>query len=381
MRVLILSNSYAPRIGGLETAVSSLAKEWQATAHQTEVTAQRHPRQLAEQEEINGIKISRRIFITPDWEQLRRKRADLFLAGLYYQFASRYWLEEKIRAFSPQIVNVHFPDSQIPFLLNARKKIPFKLVVSLHGHDVERWFEAGKKPSQKYAEFAELLQIADFVTTCSQSLLKRAKTLLPEIESKSAAILNGIDLARFEKSQAYQSEMPYLLAIGRLTFIKGFDLLLQSFAELTREIPDLQLWIAGSGEEENALKAQARNLQLESRLCFLGQVPPQEIATLLLGCRALVISSRNESFGIVALEGLAAGKPIIASRVGGLIEILQGTPNVLVEPSAQGLAEGIRSAWAADSKLIAEANQKRARQYTWNAAANKYLEIFKNVAA
>jgi glycogen synthase len=381
MRVLILSNSYAPRIGGLETAVSSLAKEWQVAVHQVEIIVQRYPREFAAHEEINGIKISRRIFLTAEWEQLRRKRADLFLAGLCYQFASQYWLEEKLCTFSPHIVNVHFPDSQIPFLVNARKKIPFQLVVSLHGHDVERWFEAGKKSSQKYAQFAELLQIADFVTACSQSLLERAKTLLPEIEAKSAAIPNGIDLARFENAHPNMNETPYILAIGRLTFAKGFDMLLDAFSEVAATTPDLQLWIAGGGEQEQALKAQAQNLGIQSRVRFLGEVKPDNIPELLINSKGLMISSRREPFGIVALEGLAAGKPIVAARVGGLVEILQGTPNFLVEPSAQGLAEGIRRALGADHKMIAKANQERVCQYTWNAAANQYLRIFENVSA
>lgn len=381
MRILILTASYAPRIGGLETAVASLAKEWQTAGHEAEVIAQRYPRNLPASETINGVQVSRQLFLAAEREQIQRGRADLFLAGLHYQFASQCWLEEKIRAFAPQVINLHFPDSQIPFVLKARKNINFKLVVSLHGHDVERWFEGNQKSSRKYAEFTKLLRQADFVTSCSRSLLERAKTLLPEIETKSAAIPNGVDLARFENTQAAQSETPYLLAAGRLTFAKGFDMLLEAFAEIARGASNLQLWVAGGGEEENTLKARAKKLGIASQVRWLGQVSSDQILALMNGCRALTISSRREPFGIVALEGLAAGKPIVASRVGGLVEILQDTPNFLVEPSVQGLAEGIRRALRADVTIVAQANRERARQYAWRFAARRYLEIFEKITA
>ncbi len=381
MRILILASSYPPRVGGLETAVSSLAKEWQAAGREVEVVAQRYPRSLLAQEILEGVPVSRRMFLTAEWEQIQRGRADLFLAGLYYRFASQRWLEEKIRAFAPDVVNLHFPDSQIPFLLKARKKINFKLVVSLHGHDVERWFQGNKTSSRKYAQFAELLRSADFVAACSRSLLERAKMLLPEIETKSAAIPNGVDVARFENAAYSPEKTPYLLAVGRLTFVKGFDLLLPAFAEVAQDVLDLQLWIAGSGEEESALKTKAQNLGVAQRVRFLGQVASVEIPRLLHGCRALAIPSRSESFGVAALEGLAAGKPVVASRVGGLIEILQGTPNFLVEPSAPGLAEGVRQALGADVTIIVQANRQRARQYAWDAAARRYLKIFETITA
>lgn len=385
MRILILSASFPPILGGLETAVHALACAWQDSGHQVQVVTQRHPRRLAAQEIMDGLPVWRRIFLTPRWEYLQRRRPDLFLGGLYYGPATQHWLRRKLSAFRPQVVNLHFPDAQIPFVLRLRERCSFRLVVSLHGHDVMRWTapDAGlaPRPLSEKQGLCRLLQAADAVTACSADLLEQAIRLEPAVQDKGAAIPNGIDLARFQDHTVYAHPRPYLLAVGRLVPKKGFDLLIEAFAQYAKKHPNLDLLLAGAGETASALLAQAAYLGIEPRVHLLGRASPEQIVHLLNGCRALVIPSRGESFGIAALEGLAAGKPVLATRVGGLPALLVGSANRLVEPTVAALAEGL--AWldeAVDGAALAKANRQLAARYTWDRAAASYTDVFASLA-
>jgi glycosyltransferase involved in cell wall biosynthesis len=271
------------------------------------------------------------LFLTPGLSSLKRKRPDLFLASFYFYPNSLWRLRKIVRSFRPDVVNVHFPDHQIPFVLALRGLINVRLVVSLHGHDIERLNIDDLVPNEngisglRYQRPAvdrlrSILVRADAVTACSQYLLEKAIRFEPSIGSKGRVIHNGIDLTRFRNKTAYVSSRSYILGLGRLVRAKGFDLLLDAFAQTGSEKTDLI--IAGAGEERAALENQARELGLEGRVHFFGPATAEQAVSLLNGCMLVVIPSRSESFGIVALDALAAGKPILATSVGGLVELL-----------------------------------------------------------
>src|SRR5262249_2652934 len=120
-----------------------------------------------------------------------------------------------------------------------------------------------------------------------------------------------------------------LVAIGRLAPEKGFDVLIEAFRLIHARQPEARLILAGSGLEEASLRALAAPLQ--KALIFAGHLT--EIVLLLQTADIVVIPSRQEGQGIVALEAMAARKPVVASRVGGLIETIEdGKTGVLVPP-------------------------------------------------
>src|SRR5262249_6683038 len=120
----------------------------------------------------------------------------------------------------------------------------------------------------------------------------------------------------------YPHRRSYILAFGRLIYKKGFDLLLTAFAQIAPRYQEVDLILAGEGEERDALRAQAQQSGLEGRVHFFGRATPEEVVRLLNGCLFVAVPSRIEPFGIVALEALAAGKRVLATRVGGLGELL-----------------------------------------------------------
>ena len=125
---------------------------------------------------------------------------------------------------------------------------------------------------------------------------------------------------------------PRLLCVGRLIPIKGHLVLLRAFAQALDEVPELELWVAGRGPLDPALRSIVDELGLGSRVQLLGQVSPIQQAIEDVGI--VVMPSLGEGFGMVALEAMERGRPVIASAVGGLVDIVRdGQTGILVPPA------------------------------------------------
>jgi glycosyltransferase involved in cell wall biosynthesis len=160
----------------------------------------------------------------------------------------------------------------------------------------------------------------------------------------------------------YEGDVPRLLCVGRLIPIKGHLVLLRAFAEARRELPALELEIAGRGPLEPALKALARELGIADAIRFLGHVSPIQAA--IERAAVVVVPSMGEGFGMVALEAMERARPVIAAAIGGLGELVRdGETGLLVPP---GEAAPLRDAivrLAGDLPLarrMGEAGRRRA---------------------
>lgn len=149
---------------------------------------------------------------------------------------------------------------------------------------------------------------------------------------------NPIDLEGIRGSIPPRSEhtgasSPHLLAVGRLSREKGFDLLLQAFASVRKQFPGARLTIAGSGPEQPALKPLSRQLGIDSAVRFPGHIdhPWQSFPD----ARLFVLSSRHEGLPNALLEAAAAGLPLVATPAGGgVVDLLRGQPGVWLAPAA-----------------------------------------------
>jgi glycosyltransferase involved in cell wall biosynthesis len=165
--------------------------------------------------------------------------------------------------------------------------------------------------------------------------------------SKSAVILNGIELGAFlEKPAAPMTALPRVRfgAVGRMVPVKAHSILIDAFAELSRKLPEAELRIVGGGPLENKLKEQARKAGLDNRIRIEGL--NHRIADVLRELDVFVLPSTSEGLPLVILEAMAAGLPVVSTRIGGVPEVApERDVSVLCAPgSASDLAEAMYKA-------------------------------------
>lgn len=150
---------------------------------------------------------------------------------------------------------------------------------------------------------------------------------------------------------------PYVLSVGRLAYVKGHDLLLEAFATLVDDgsADGVTLVLAGDGPERRSLERRAARLQIADRCRFLGAMPPVHVAALQRHAALFVLPSRAEAAGLSLLEAMAVGRACVATRVGGVPEVVEdGVTGLLVKPdSPPALANAIRALLCDPDRAVA----------------------------
>jgi glycosyltransferase involved in cell wall biosynthesis len=200
-------------------------------------------------------------------------------------------------------------------------------------------------------------------------------------------VVEGFDGESFEivhygidpngEPKPYADGVPRLLCVGRLIPIKGHIVLLRAFAEAKRDLPGLELEVAGRGPLEPALRALALELGIQDAVTFLGHVSP--IQSAIEDAAVIVVPSMGEGFGMVALEAMERARPVIAADIGGLGELVRdGETGVLVPAGeAQPLADAIVRV-AGDLALarqMGEAGRRRALSRFLQRACTERTEL------
>jgi glycogen(starch) synthase len=323
MKVLLLPASYCPVVGGLQTVVRTLAQTLKARGHDVLLITNKYPRTLPAREISDKVSIFRWHFLTPRLTQLINSRFDLFLAGVLYFPLTLARLVFLLRHERPDAVSLHFVGEPALFVLLARRFASFRLVVSLHGDDVEGLIR--RRNFDRWL-FRALLRDADMVTACSQYLLDRAFEIEPAASKKGRVIYNGMDQTKVASAT---SNTGSAVAVGRMVPKKGFNVLLRALASSKHQ---LRLTLIGDGPEREKLEELAQTLGLNGGVRFSGARDRGQILEEMAAAEVVVIPSLQEPFGLVALEAMAAGKPVVASDVGGLPEVLEGADAFLVPP-------------------------------------------------
>lgn len=171
---------------------------------------------------------------------------------------------------------------------------------------------------------------------------------------------------------------PYILrALGRFVAKKGFDTLLEALARLAEQGVDVRLQLAGDGPERARLEQLVQTLGLREQVLFPGWT--DDVAGFLAGADLLVVPSRDEPFGIVLIEAMACGVPVIATRTQGPLEILApGTGYFVDADDAAALAATIARALNDEHRdRVAHAAQARFREhYSEDSVVSRYLGLY-----
>lgn len=199
---------------------------------------------------------------------------------------------------------------------------------------------------------------------------------------KMEIIPNGVDNEKFRNAKKMSLDGdPALLFVGRLEHIKGVDIVVKSMKRIPKELPDAVLHIVGDGSMMKRLRSFVISNGLKKRVKFHGFVS-QDLPSFYKSADICVFPSRLESFGIMCLEAMSAGKPIIASKVGGIPEIIENLENgILVKPTEDELLKSLVTLWNDKSLLneICRNNLIKIKNYTWKKTAEKYIKLYNSV--
>jgi 1,4-alpha-glucan branching enzyme len=226
--------------------------------------------------------------------------------------------------------------------------------------------------------FLRVSKAANQVTACSQFLASQTEKLYPAITEKIQIIYNAVDSDRFVAVKPGNLNFPYVLGVGQLSEHKGFDLLIHGFSMIAKKYPDVNLVIAGDGNQRGILERMA--IEVKERVVFTGKISENAVASLMKGCLFLAVPSRREPFGMVVLEGMAAGKIILAAQVGGIPEFLPIPPNSYVLPDERSWRDALDNALQAieKGKFVGNENQITASRFSWQKLTQNYLKVYEN---
>jgi glycosyltransferase involved in cell wall biosynthesis len=376
MTVALFASAYAPSLGGVEEIVRQLAHALQRQGVKVIVLTNRWPRNLPAHKELEGVPVYRL--------SLRVPEGSLKAVVNYYLLhrRTRSQLLRILRRHDVDLMHIHCVSANGWYGLWAAEQLKLPIIVTSHGErtmDADRIFE--KSPlHNKFLR--DLLDRANKITACSRHTLADLENYYGQpFGPRGQVILNGIALEDFEgEYSAPDTAVPYVFAIGRLVEQKGFDLLLRAFALTKSDMHEL--WIAGDGPARQSLEKLISQLHLENRVRLLGRVVRQRAVELFKGCDFFVLPSRQEPLGLVNLEAMAAGKAVVAFRVGGVPEVVPDEAGVLLPPEdVPALAAAIERL-ANDSALssrMGSYGRQHVKQFGWEHVGKKYLEMYHEV--
>lgn len=306
------------------------------------------------------------------------------LAFLAYLFGTLRALNGILRDEDVDVVNIHYPEpSSVHYLLAARwAGVP--VLSSAHGTDV---FPDPGADETGAPSVAWCLRLSKTVVCPSRAYADRIRGVLRGSPTRVAMIHHGVDPTEFSyvpPAGRPSGGQTRLLTVSVVKRIKGLDVLVRALSLLRDRDAAVRLRIAGDGPQKERLEDLVGSLGIESSVAFLGRVGRDRVHGLLGDCDVFVSPSRAESLGIAVLEAMSVGRPVVASRVGGLQEsVVDGKTGILVPPDEPpALADAI-GRLAEDASLRDEMGRAARRRvenhFDAERMTREYLEEYRRL--
>ncbi len=366
----MLSWEYPPLVvGGIAAHVEGLATALHRSGHEVVVCSLHHPA-ADDDAVVDGVRVLRAdtaLPWLPDDDLVAR------MASANHQLVR---LLARLGDWRPDVVHAHdwlvaWAGDTISALFAA------PLVATIHA--TERGRHGGHLPPGLPGEINSvewwLTYQAREVIACSRFMVREVVQGFELPPDKVHLVPNGVDIDRWSRvDDPAAVREPLVIAWGRIQYEKGFQVLARAIGSLRLRVPGIRCVIAGRGTYLPELQTQIDMEGVSDLVQLAGFVTDDELKGLLARAACVVIPSLYEPFGIVALEGMAAGAPTIVARTGGLAEIVEGTgAGVLFEPgNHHELADRIEDVLAdpgAAAHLRDAAADLLRRTYTWDAIA------------
>ena len=330
---IAMVGQFPPHIGGVGVHIHSLSKELIRQGHEVYVITYPHK----DIRDIDGIHV------------IGTKGVNIpGLRGLFFAINAKKELKELIEREDIDIIHGHYLFPAGWASVKAGKSTHTKTYVTSHGSDM---FELYKKQAYTRPLIRKVLKDADVVLAVSNALKDEIiKTKIPNIEKKVRLHWNSVDINKFKTTKENESKFrkelvhefniaadkPIILFVGNIIKRKNVDLLLEAKKQLNTKA---NLVVVGDGPLLEQLKAKAEKEYFDGNLenvYFTGS--RTDVEDIIPSCDLLVLPSFTESFGLVSfglvlIEALACGKPVIGSNVGGIKEIITDDVGLLIDPN------------------------------------------------
>lgn len=368
IRVAMIASDFLPNIGGIANHIYNLSRAMRQLGHDCWVLHLTTNRCLPTTETINGLPVVR--FKLPPYERIKRLTA-IPAAGSVLAF---------LRRFCADVVHWHeLSNAWLP--LRALIRAPVK-VVTVHS---ARFIRHSKHAMGRLSNRLQLA-FADAIFVPSNQLHNVVLSLAKQKEVHP--ISNGVDTDVFKpdnkRNKANGGSM--VLCPRRLVPKNGVEFLVEAAPRILERFPQARIVFAGSGRLLEKLQRRVEELRIRMGVEFFGHVPYTEMPRLYREAAVVVMPSLVEATSLACLEAMASGCAVVASRVGGLAELIEdGVDGLLVEPGNPAqIAEAVCKLLA-DSDLRRQlgqkARQKVVKHFSWRAQARKIISVYHRLLA
>jgi glycosyltransferase involved in cell wall biosynthesis len=363
--------------GGAEIGALELARRLTARGHAVAVATPQLNPTWARQESMDGVGVHR--YPVPAVGG-RHRTANIFAASLLH--LGRLW-----RRLGPDVINQHYllPTGIAGQWWASRLRIP--TVTTLIGMDV---YDPHYRPAAPWRALMRRAIRASQAVTCISSFVRDVvqREYPPGLGVPCQVLPYGVDVKMFHPGRTLTRQR-YGLAVGdrivltvqRLYPRKGVATFLEAAALVAREVPAARFVVAGDGPERPALGRRAAELGVSARVLFTGALANADLPELYAAADVFAFHTLHEGLGIVLLEALASGCPVVTTAAGGTLDIVgDGVTGLVVPPAdARAFARAIVRVLRDGSLAAALGERARRRaeaEFDWDVVAGRYLAVF-----
>jgi len=300
-------------------------------------------------------------------------------------------LQRRIRALRPDIVHTHSSKAGFVGRLAARMAGVPRIFYTPHGHvfhsyygpPITRMFITLERFAARFTERIVVLTDAEAEQHLAVGVGRRGQFVkIPSGVDLTAVRTEAAGGSRVRQELGFSSETPVIGAVARLVPVKGLRYLVAAMPEILRRCPETHLVLAGDGDQRSGLESLARELVVSDRVHFLGF--RRDAAAVTAALNVFVLPSLNEGLGRVLVTAMALGVPIVATKVGGVPEVVEDGRQGLLVPSAdpQALGQAVTTLltdrhWAAS---LGMGGRDRAGLFSSEVMLKLHAELYRNSA-
>lgn len=399
--ILIISSSFPKNPESFEgNFILELARRLDYRVFQPLVLAPHFPGGLSE-EQWSSVRICRfRYFFPARFEQLAyrsgiafnlRKNPLLLITVPFFFISELFGALHMIYNNPVSLIHTHWllPQSLIGAFLQHFTRIPH--IATIHGSDLNLI----KKYSILHHVCRYIVQNSYTVTVNSSYMQRQLLEIVPGCDEKIRIIPMGVDLLNLQGLMRDDVRKKYsgrriILSVGRLIDLKGTMFLIEAMPEILEKNPNVLLIIVGTGPESQHLERRISELGIQGQVIMAGLIERNKLPSYYHAADVFVLPSINidgktEGLGVVLLEAMAAGCPVIGSNVGGIPDIIVDCENGFLVPERDPSALADRIIALLSDKARAEKLRVNGREtitmkFSWDMIAEKFSNIYAEVA-